>query len=96
MADQKLTKEQIDLLENFPVDPCVECDLGPGCSCQERTDYKDKWSKLRELGLDDVAYDIIKIKDYKKKIKRFQSEINVLEKNNAEILKQLSLSVLNV
>lgn len=96
MADKKLTKEQIDLLENFPVDPCVECDLGPGCSCQERTDYKDKWSKLRELGLADVAYDIIKIKDYKKKIKRFQSEINVLEKNNAEILKQLSLSVLNV
>lgn len=43
-----------------------------------------------------MAYDIIKIKDYKKKIKRFQSEINVLEKNNAEILKQLSLSVLNV
>lgn len=27
MADKKLTKEQIDLLENFPVDPCIECDL---------------------------------------------------------------------
>lgn len=80
MEDKKLTKEQIDLLENFPIDPCIECDLGPGCSCKERTDYKDKWSKIRKLGLADVAYDIIKIKDYKKKIKRFQSEINVLEK----------------